>query len=49
MRSVYAKALYMDASSTLDDLRALKTHGAVVGKALWEARFGLAEALDACA
>ena len=35
--------------ATLDDLRALKTHGAVIGKALWEARFGLAEALDACA
>ena len=35
--------------ATLDDLRALETDGAVVGKALWEGRFGLAEALDACA
>lgn len=35
--------------ATLGDLRALKTHGAVVGKALWEGRFNLAEAIDACA
>lgn len=34
--------------ATLDDLRALKTAGAVVGKALWERRFTLSEALDAC-
>jgi phosphoribosylformimino-5-aminoimidazole carboxamide ribotide isomerase len=31
------------------DLRRLGTAGAVVGKALWEGRFSLAEALDACA
>lgn len=35
--------------ATLDDLRQLGTHGVVVGKALWEGRFGLAEALNACA
>lgn len=35
--------------ATLDDLRALKTAGVVVGKALWERRFTLSEALDACA
>jgi phosphoribosylformimino-5-aminoimidazole carboxamide ribotide isomerase len=35
--------------SSLDDLRRLRTEGAVVGKALWEGRFSLAEALDACA
>jgi phosphoribosylformimino-5-aminoimidazole carboxamide ribotide isomerase len=35
--------------SSLDDLRRLGTDGAVVGKALWEGRFSLAEALDACA
>jgi phosphoribosylformimino-5-aminoimidazole carboxamide ribotide isomerase len=34
--------------ATLDDLRALKTAGVVVGKALWERRFTLSEALDAC-
>jgi phosphoribosylformimino-5-aminoimidazole carboxamide ribotide isomerase len=35
--------------SSLDDLRRLRTHGAIVGKALWEGRIDLAEALDACA
>ncbi len=35
--------------ATLDDLRALETDGVVVGKALWEQCFTLAEALDACA
>jgi phosphoribosylformimino-5-aminoimidazole carboxamide ribotide isomerase len=35
--------------SSLDDLRRLRTAGAIVGKALWEGRVGLAEALDACA
>ena len=35
--------------SSLDDLRRLRTAGAVVGKALWEGRFGLAEAIRACA
>lgn len=35
--------------SSLDDLRSLRTAGAIVGKALWEGRIGLAEALDACA
>lgn len=35
--------------SSLDDLRALRTAGAIVGKALWEGRIALAEALDACA
>jgi len=35
--------------ASLDDLRRLRTAGAIVGKALWEGRFTLAEALDACA
>ncbi|HEY0013152.1 MAG TPA: 1-(5-phosphoribosyl)-5-[(5-phosphoribosylamino)methylideneamino] imidazole-4-carboxamide isomerase [Allosphingosinicella sp.] len=35
--------------SSLHDLRRLRTHGAIVGKALWEARIDLTEALDACA
>jgi len=35
--------------SSLDDLRRLRTAGAIVGKALWEGRITLAEALDACA
>ncbi|MET1112679.1 MAG: 1-(5-phosphoribosyl)-5-[(5-phosphoribosylamino)methylideneamino] imidazole-4-carboxamide isomerase [Allosphingosinicella sp.] len=35
--------------SSLDDLRRLGSAGAIVGKALWEGRIGLAEALDACA
>lgn len=35
--------------SSLDDLRHLRTAGAIVGKALWEGRIGLAEALRACA
>lgn len=33
--------------SSLDDLRALPTAGAIVGRALWEQRFTLAEAIDA--
>jgi phosphoribosylformimino-5-aminoimidazole carboxamide ribotide isomerase len=35
--------------SSLDDLRRLRTAGAIVGKALWEGRIDLAEALRACA
>ncbi len=35
--------------ASLDDLRRLTTAGAIVGKAVWEGRFTLAEALDACA
>ncbi|MBV9930349.1 MAG: 1-(5-phosphoribosyl)-5-[(5-phosphoribosylamino)methylideneamino] imidazole-4-carboxamide isomerase [Alphaproteobacteria bacterium] len=35
--------------SSLDDLSRLAVAGAVVGKALWEGRFTLAEALSACA
>lgn len=35
--------------SSLDDLRRLRTAGAVVGKALWEGRIDLEEALRACA
>jgi phosphoribosylformimino-5-aminoimidazole carboxamide ribotide isomerase len=35
--------------SSLEDLTRLTTAGAIVGKALWEGRFSLAEALDACA
>jgi phosphoribosylformimino-5-aminoimidazole carboxamide ribotide isomerase len=35
--------------SSLDDLRRLRTAGAIVGKALWEGRIGLTEALYACA
>ena len=35
--------------SSLDDLRRLRTAGAIVGKALWEERIDLAEALRACA
>jgi phosphoribosylformimino-5-aminoimidazole carboxamide ribotide isomerase len=35
--------------SSLDDLRRLRTAGAIVGKALWEGRIDLAEALNACA
>jgi phosphoribosylformimino-5-aminoimidazole carboxamide ribotide isomerase len=35
--------------ASLDDLRRLRSAGAIVGKALWEGRFTLAEALDACA
>ena len=35
--------------ASLDDLRRLRTDGAIVGKAIWEGRFTLAEALDACA
>ncbi|MGZ8286319.1 MAG: 1-(5-phosphoribosyl)-5-[(5-phosphoribosylamino)methylideneamino]imidazole-4-carboxamide isomerase [Allosphingosinicella sp.] len=35
--------------SSLDDLRRLRTAGAIVGKALWEGRIGLSEALRACA
>jgi phosphoribosylformimino-5-aminoimidazole carboxamide ribotide isomerase len=32
--------------SSLDDLRALPTAGAIIGKALWEQRFELAEAIQ---
>jgi phosphoribosylformimino-5-aminoimidazole carboxamide ribotide isomerase len=35
--------------SSLDDLTDLNTAGAIVGKALWEGRIDLAEALRACA
>jgi phosphoribosylformimino-5-aminoimidazole carboxamide ribotide isomerase len=35
--------------ASLDDLRRLRTAGAIVGKALWEDRIDLAEAVDACA
>ena len=35
--------------SSLDDLRRLRTAGAIVGKALWEGRVDLAEAVRACA
>jgi phosphoribosylformimino-5-aminoimidazole carboxamide ribotide isomerase len=35
--------------SSLDDLKRLGTDGAVVGKALWEGRLDLAEAIRACA
>jgi phosphoribosylformimino-5-aminoimidazole carboxamide ribotide isomerase len=35
--------------SSLDDLRRLRTAGAIVGKALWEGHIDLAEALGACA
>lgn len=35
--------------SSIDDLRSLTTDGAVIGKALWEGRIDLAEALHACA
>jgi phosphoribosylformimino-5-aminoimidazole carboxamide ribotide isomerase len=35
--------------SSLDDLRRLGTGGAIVGKALWEGRIDLAEAVRACA
>jgi phosphoribosylformimino-5-aminoimidazole carboxamide ribotide isomerase len=35
--------------SSLDDLKRLTTDGAVVGKALWEGRIDLAEAIRACA
>lgn len=35
--------------ASLADLRRLRTAGAIVGKALWEGRFGLEEALLACA
>jgi len=35
--------------SSLEDLRRLRTAGAIVGKALWEGRIDLAEAIRACA
>jgi phosphoribosylformimino-5-aminoimidazole carboxamide ribotide isomerase len=35
--------------SSLEDLTRLRTAGAIVGKALWEGRIDLAEALRACA
>ena len=34
---------------SLGDLRRLRSAGVIVGKAIWEGRFTLAEALDACA
>ncbi len=34
--------------TSVDDLRRLTTAGAILGRALWEGRIGLAEALDAC-
>ncbi|HEX9931832.1 MAG TPA: 1-(5-phosphoribosyl)-5-[(5-phosphoribosylamino)methylideneamino] imidazole-4-carboxamide isomerase [Allosphingosinicella sp.] len=34
--------------SSLADLKRLRTAGAIVGKALWEGRIDLGEALDAC-
>jgi phosphoribosylformimino-5-aminoimidazole carboxamide ribotide isomerase len=44
--------LFVQASggvSSLDDLRNLRTAGAIVGKALWEGRIDLREAIRACA
>jgi phosphoribosylformimino-5-aminoimidazole carboxamide ribotide isomerase len=44
--------LFIQASggvSSLDDLARLDTAGAIVGKAIWEGRIDLAEALRACA
>jgi len=35
--------------SSLDDLRRLRTAGAIVGKALWEGHIDLPEAVRACA
>lgn len=35
--------------ASLDDLRRLRSSAAIVGKAIWEGRFTLAEAFDACA
>jgi phosphoribosylformimino-5-aminoimidazole carboxamide ribotide isomerase len=35
--------------SSLDDLLRLRTDGAIVGKALWEGRIELEEAIRACA
>jgi phosphoribosylformimino-5-aminoimidazole carboxamide ribotide isomerase len=35
--------------SSLDDLKRLRTAGAIVGKALWEGRIDLGEAIRACA
>jgi phosphoribosylformimino-5-aminoimidazole carboxamide ribotide isomerase len=35
--------------SSVDDLKRLRTAGAIVGKALWEGRIDLAEAVRACA
>lgn len=35
--------------ASLDDLQRLRTAGAIVGKALWEGRIDLAEAIRACA
>lgn len=35
--------------SSLEDLKRLRTAGAIVGKALWEGRIGLEEAIRACA
>ena len=35
--------------SSIDDLKKLTTDGAIIGKALWEGRIDLAEAINACA
>ena len=35
--------------TSLEDLRRLRTAGAIIGKALWEGRIDLSEALHACA
>jgi phosphoribosylformimino-5-aminoimidazole carboxamide ribotide isomerase len=32
--------------SSLEDIRRLRTNGVIIGKALWEGRFGLEEALS---
>lgn len=34
--------------TSVEDLRRLTTAGAILGRAMWEGRIGLAEALDAC-
>ena len=34
--------------SSLDDLRQLPTAGAIIGKALWEGKIDLGEALGIC-
>jgi phosphoribosylformimino-5-aminoimidazole carboxamide ribotide isomerase len=35
--------------SSIEDLESLTTHGVIIGKALWEGRIDLAEAIHACA
>ena len=44
-----AQILASGGVASLDDLRRLTTAGAIVGKALWDERFTLTEALDAVA